>query len=188
MFPKRVPEIKATRVALRRLDEADVDDIFAIYSDAETMKYWSTLPMKAPEQALDLIQRIHGCFIEETLLEWGVSRLEDGSAIGTVTLASLDLVNRRAEIGFALARSCWGCGYMKEALGAALEYAFSGLGLGRIEADVDPDNAASLGLLERLGFQREGYLRERWRVGGGVQDTVMLGLLQREWNARSPTT
>ncbi|MEM6989510.1 MAG: GNAT family N-acetyltransferase [Myxococcota bacterium] len=185
MFPKSLPEIKATRVALRRLNEADVDDIFAIYSDAETMKYWSTVPMKDPEQARELIQSIERYFDEKTLIEWGVSRLEDGAAIGTVTLSSLDLTHRRAEIGFALARSCWGRGYMKEALAATFDYAFGELGLGRIEADVDPDNAASLGLLERMGFQREGYLRERWRVGGGVQDTVMLGLLQREWNAGS---
>ena len=116
----------------------------------------------------------------------GVSRCErPDEVIGTVTLASLDGVNKRAEIGFMLDRALWRRGYMSEALRALLDYAFGTLGLERMEADVDPRNEASLGLLERLGFVREGYLRERWRVGGGVQDTVMLGLLKREWLARS---
>ena len=55
-----------------------------------------------------------------------------------------------------------------------------------LEADVDPKNASSLRILERMGFQREGLLRERWNVGGEIQDSVVLGLLAREW--RAPAT
>jgi RimJ/RimL family protein N-acetyltransferase len=62
-----------------------------------------------------------------------------------------------------------------------LAYAFDELDLRRIEADVDPRNAASIRTLERLGFRREGYLRERWRVNGEVQDALFYGLLRREW-------
>jgi RimJ/RimL family protein N-acetyltransferase len=62
-----------------------------------------------------------------------------------------------------------------------LDFAFGQLGLRRIEADTDPDNSASIRLLESLGFRREGLLRERWNVGGELQDTVFLGLLAREY-------
>lgn len=61
-----------------------------------------------------------------------------------------------------------------------LDFAFGPLGLMRLEADVDPDNMRSLGLLDGLGFVREGLARERWRFGGGVFDSVLLGLLARE--------
>ena len=44
---------------------------------------------------------------------------------------------------------------------------------------------SAIGILERMGFRREGLLRERWNVGGGIQDSVVLGLLAREW--RAPT-
>jgi ribosomal-protein-alanine N-acetyltransferase len=64
-----------------------------------------------------------------------------------------------------------------------LAFAFEELGLHRIEADVDPRNTASLQSVERLGFQREGYLRERWQVNGEIQDTVFFGLLRGEWEA-----
>ncbi|MEM7158731.1 MAG: GNAT family N-acetyltransferase [Myxococcota bacterium] len=180
----RLPEVRAQRVALRWLTAADTDDIFRIYSDPEVMAYWSTVPMKERAQAGELIASVHRLYAEHSLYEWGVVRLEDERTIGTLTLASIDTSNKRTEIGFALARDAWGQGFMREAVTAGIDFAFDTLGLQRIEADVDPDNAASLRLLDTLGFVREGLLRERWRVGGGVQDSVMLGLLRREWTAR----
>jgi RimJ/RimL family protein N-acetyltransferase len=70
---------------------------------------------------------------------------------------------------------------MQEALGALLNFAFDSLNLHRLEADVDPGNLSSVKTLERLGFRREGYLRERWHVGGEIQDALFYGLLRREW-------
>jgi RimJ/RimL family protein N-acetyltransferase len=67
---------------------------------------------------------------------------------------------------------------------AALDYAFVELDLNRIEADIDPRNEASAKLLERKGFVKEGYMRERWIVNGEICDTVFYGLLRRDWEAR----
>ena len=72
-------------------------------------------------------------------------------------------------------------GYMHEALQSLLEFAFEAMKLRRLEADVDPRNKPSIKTLERLGFQREGYLRERWHVAGEIQDAYFYGLLAREW-------
>jgi RimJ/RimL family protein N-acetyltransferase len=58
--------------------------------------------------------------------------------------------------------------------------------LRRLEADVDPRNAGSIRTLERLGFQREGFLRERWHVNGEIQDAIFYGLLRREWLKSDP--
>ena len=70
---------------------------------------------------------------------------------------------------------------MQEALRALLNFSFDHLNLHRIEADVDPRNVSSARTLERMGFQQEGYLRERWLVGGEIQDALFYGLLRREW-------
>ena len=86
--------------------------------------------------------------------------------IGTCTLARLDPGNLRTELGFALNRRDWGAGFMGEAVGVVLDFAFGPLGMRRVEADADPRNQASIRLLERLGFTREGFLRERWFVEG----------------------
>jgi RimJ/RimL family protein N-acetyltransferase len=74
---------------------------------------------------------------------------------------------------------------MSEALIALLDFAFGTLALRRLEADVDPRNANSLRILGKLGFQREGLLRERWNVAGEIQDTAFYGLLAKEWQIRA---
>lgn len=75
----------------------------------------------------------------------------------------------------------WGRGYIAEALPALLEQAFGPLGLHRLEADVGPRNIRSIQALERTGFRREGYLRQRYHAGGEVQDAVLYGLLAPDW-------
>ena len=87
----------------------------------------------------------------------------------------------RAEIGYILGREHWGRGYAAEAQRRVVAHAFDDLGLHRLEADTHPDNAASSRSLERLGFRREGLLRERWEVAGEFSDSVLWGLLASEW-------
>ena len=114
-------------------------------------------------------------------LQLGIERRADSALVGTCSLFHFHVASRRAEIGYVLGRPYWGSGYMHEALQALLGYAFQALDLNRLEADIDPRNRASARTLERLGFQKEGHLRERWIVNGEVSDTWMYGLLRREW-------
>jgi len=95
------------------------------------------------------------------------------------------VASRRAEIGYALGRPYWGSGYMHNAQQALLCYSFQTLALNRLEADIDPRNLASARTLERLGFKKEGHLRERWIANDEISDTYLYGLLRREWHAHS---
>ena len=176
-----IPTINASRVSLRWITEADVDAFYAIYSNPEVMRYWSTPPLADRSAALKLIREIHDHFHAHEILKWGIVLQSDDTLIGSTTLFNLNFDSRRAEIGYALGRAYWGRGYMNEALQALLAYAFETLDLRRIEADVDPRNTASLRTVERLGFQREGFLRERWQVNGEIQDAYFYGLLRQEW-------
>ena len=173
-----LPRLAASRVNLRWLNEQDVPALFAIFSDPAVVRYWSHAPFADIAAAEALLADIHRLTGEGTLYEWGIALSATDAVIGTCTLASIDRRHRRAEIGFALAAGAWGHGYAAEAVARLIEHAFETLDLHRLEADVDPRNAASLRLLERLGFVREGYLRERYHVNGEVQDSVLLGLLR----------
>lgn len=73
---------------------------------------------------------------------------------------------------------------MHEALSRLIAFGFTDMHLNRIEADIDPRNERSARSLERHGFQKEGYLRERWIIDGEISDTVLYGLLQSEWQLR----
>jgi RimJ/RimL family protein N-acetyltransferase len=175
------PIIKSNRICLRRLSKEDVDSLFTIFSDPQVMRYWSTPPLAGRDAAIDLLHEIQDSIERRVIMKWGLARLTDNVVIGTTTLFNLNLENGRAEIGYALGRAHWGHGYMHEALQALIAHAFQVFDLRRLEADVDPRNNNSIRTLERLGFQREGFLRERWCVSGEIQDALIYGLLRREW-------
>jgi RimJ/RimL family protein N-acetyltransferase len=177
---ERLPRLEAANVVLRGLEERDVPALFQVFSDPEVMRYWSSTPMQTEDEAAAYLRDIQDGLRTRRLFQWGIV-VGDDEVIGTCTLYHLEHGHRRGEIGFALGRRHWGQGLASQALTALLEFAFGTLDLNRIEADADPRNERSLGLLERHGFRREGSMRERYRVGGEVQDTVMLGLLRREW-------
>lgn len=178
---KNLPTINADRVRLRWMSETDIDALYTIFSNVEVMRYWSSPPISDRNAAALILKGVHDGFQNRTQLKWGLATRADDALIGTVTLYNLSFDNRRAEMGYALGRAHWGNGYMHEALQTLLGYAFGVLDLHRIEADVDPRNGASIRTLERLGFQREGYLRERWQVDGEIQDALFYGLLRHEW-------
>ena len=177
----RLPTIDADRIRLRWISADDVDAFYSIYSNPEVMRYWSTPPLPDRAAAVNLIEKIHADWQRRLILKWGIALRSDDQLIGSLTLFNLDFTHRRAEIGYALGREYWGKGYMNEALMAVLKHAFEVLELHRIEADIDPRNTASIKTVERLGFQREGYLRERWQVNGEIQDAFFYGLLKQEW-------
>jgi len=107
-----------------------------------------------------------------------------GRAVGTCLLFRFDAASARAELGYVLGRAQWGTGLMHEALAALIDAAFGAMALRRLEAEVDPRNAASGRLLRRLGFRREGLLRQRWVTKGAAADVEVYGLLSAEWVAR----
>lgn len=176
-----IPTLSGARLRLRALHERDTDALFALHSDPQVMRYWSFPVWTGRQQAVGHIARLAR---EREALEfypWVVTRHDDDLPIGTCSLFGVHREHLRGVIGYALQPPFWGRGYAGEMLRLALDFAFDTLGLNRIEADIDPLNLASCRLVERAGFRREGYLRERWRVGGGVQDTALYGLLRKDY-------
>lgn len=178
-----LPVLESARLRLRSLCRDDVEALYVLFADPEITRFWSAAAMTSVADAEALLAEIAAEQARGELLEWALERREEPGLIGTCSLGNVDLANRRAEIGFALTRSAWGQGYMAEILPVLVQYAFEDLGLHRLEADIDPRNAASIRLIEGLGFQLEGRLRQRWQVTGEVQDSLFYGLLAPEWRA-----
>lgn len=172
------------RVRLRRMDDADVSALYATYSDVEAARYLARAPMTEPVQAEEMLARIQAGYADGTSLQLALERHADGEFLGVCLLFNFVQRAARAELGYILRRVHWSQGYMAEALPGLVDHAFGPLALNRLEADIDPRNAASARVLERLGFQPEGVLRERWIVRGEVSDSRLYGLLARDWQAR----
>ncbi len=180
--------LPAARVTLRCLVAADAPAIFRIFSDPKVMLHWSRPPMKDDAEALALLREVRAGYRSGDVLQLGIERHGDHSLIGTCTLFHFQRASRRCEVGYALGSAHWGQGLMHEALQRLLAFAFGELELNRIEADIDPLNTASARSLERLGFLKEGHLRQRWIVSGVVSDTDLYGLLRSEWKPAPPSS
>jgi RimJ/RimL family protein N-acetyltransferase len=167
---------------LRPLVDGDAGAVFELFGDPGVVRFMSVRRLESEAEARDFIVGIRESFLSGTLYQWGIEL--ERELVGTCTLAGIDREHRRAELGFAVLRRRWGRGVASRALPAVIDFAFERLGLHRLEADADPRNEASLRVLERLGFRREGLLRERYFQEGEAQDAVVFGLLRREWRER----
>lgn len=177
------PQLQGARVRLRGPRAEDVGAIFALFSDPRVMRYWSSAPMLETAQAESKIAELMDAFAQREMINWVVTG-KDTAVIGTCTLFHFDAKHRRAEIGYALHADHWGRGLASEAVTLAIDWGFRTLGLHRIEADIDPRNAPSRRTLERLGFNSEGLMRERFFLGDEATDSEIFGLLAQDWRAR----
>ena len=180
-LPDRAPQIATSRLRLRPIGLDDCEAFLAIHSDAETLAYWSGELISTLDEARVLVERELDHAKSGNCLNWGIALPESDTLIGKFALFAFHAQNRRAEVGYILNRAYWGKGLMSEVLETGLEYAFDTLNLHRIEADTDPDNTASLALLEKNGFKREGFFRDRWFIEGEWKDSVMLALLRPDY-------
>jgi RimJ/RimL family protein N-acetyltransferase/predicted enzyme related to lactoylglutathione lyase len=175
------PTLRTERLRLRPLVEDDAAALFDIFSDARVVRYLSRPLWTRLESARERIAQDAAAGAARRYLRLGVEVAASGRMVGECSLFNIHVDSRRAEIGYALAFDAWGRGYITEALAAVLDHAFSGLGLNRVEADIDPRNGASERVLQRLGFREEGRLRERWFVAGEMSDSALHGLLAHDW-------
>jgi ribosomal-protein-alanine N-acetyltransferase len=176
----RLPTLRGDRVTLRWLTAADVPALYDVFSDEEVNRYWDGWRMTSMDDAVACLQDVEMQFRNRMLFQWGIADAAD-RIIGTTTLLHLNEKHARAELGFAIGRAHWGKGLARDAAETTIRFAFDELGLHRLEADADPRNDRSLRLLETLGFQREGVMRQRYLANGEWEDAVFLSLLKADW-------
>ena len=104
-----------------------------------------------------------------------------GGLVGVVGLHGIDWVNRKTSIGYWVAEAHQGKGLVTRACAALLAHLFDDLGLNRVEIGCAPGNARSAAVPERLGFTREGLLRQPERLYDRYVDHLVYGLLASEW-------
>lgn len=179
-----MPTLTTERLELRAISQDDAPALYEIFADAEVTRYWSRPPLVSPAEAQTLVEKGAAGWSSRSRLQWGITLRGQGRVIGTATLMSWDRDHRRAELGYALRRDRWGQGIVGEALAEVLRFGFQRMELHRIYADTDPNNAASIRVLERLGFVREGLQRHTFFHLGAWADSVMWALLEPEWARR----
>ena len=175
------PTLKTPRLLLRPFAETDTDTIFALQSNSRVLRYWDAPPWKERGQAERFITVCRQMEQEGTGARLAIERTADNGFIGWCSLSKWDPSCRSVRMGYCLDEAASGKGFATEAAGALLHWAFDTLDLNRVQAETDTRNTASSRVLEKLGFVREGMLREDCIVDGEVSDSWVYGLLRREW-------
>jgi len=175
--------IGTERLLLRGLEMGDAADLLALYGDAEVMRYWSHAPWAALAQAETAVREAQEDYAQRRSLHLAIGLRSAGAAlIGSCALYDFARQPGAATLGYLLARGHWGQGYAAEALAALLGHGFRMLDLRRINAEVAPENTASLQLLARLGFRRCGRVPQAWQVGGRSCDVEAFALQRSAYN------
>ncbi len=172
-------------VELRAWEPDDADEVFALAREnLDRLMPW--MPWATAESTADDTR----AFIESALKregEHGGNGIYlDGALIGSAGL-SADLLNGVGEIGYWIDAAHEGTGIVTRCCVALIDLGFGGMDLHRIQIHAAPGNLRSRAIPERLGFTREGQIREAGRVAGGYVDLVVYGLLADEWVARTPS-
>ena len=145
-------------------------------SDPIVMAHWDSLEIDDPEVVQGMVAAQIDDMTASGACYWAIEQLPDRRFIGACDLSDIDWRHRRGEVGFVLTRDAWGKGLGLEAMRAVLDHAAS-LGLKRIWARAHAGNERSERLLQRLGFENEGYLRGHIQRDGERRDCKIFGLL-----------
>jgi len=159
--------LKTKRLMLRAARQADLDDLYRIYSDKRAMQYWSTAPHDSPARTQENLDRLISS-AEQQLLYFVIEK--DGKVIGTAGM------HQAHEVGFLLHPDHWRQGIATEAMNAIVPYLFEATDAPALTADVDPRNAASVGLLTALGFRETHRAQNTFCIEGVWSDSVYFAL------------
>ena len=170
------PVLATSRFTCRPLQEGDEDALWPAFSDPQAMRYWSRAPFTDKAAFRDYL-------FDDS---WGGRTwLAEPIAGGTPVfrMVASEPSAQVAEIGYIMVPGHTGMGIARECLAALLGHLFAQENFHRVFADVDPRNAASCRVLEKLGFTREAHLRHAMKTHIGWCDTALWGLLADEWIA-----
>jgi RimJ/RimL family protein N-acetyltransferase len=170
-------EILTPRLTLRSARPDDLEAMHAVLSDPRAARWWSTPPHATLEQTRLWLDGMiaKGADQPDFIIE------RDGVVIGKAGFWKLP------EVGFILHPDLWGQGFAREAVAASIDHVFTTRDLDRLTADVDPENAASIRLLQRLGFVKTGFEARTWEIAGEWRDSLYYGLSRAVWSARLHT-
>jgi RimJ/RimL family protein N-acetyltransferase len=162
-----VTTIRTERLLLRHARLDDVEPLHVVLSNPVAMRWWSSIPHDSLAETKAWVEAMmegNAAGAPDFVVEW------NGRVIGKAGFWKLP------DVGYILHPDAWGKGLAREAVGAAIDHVFVEGLTDIVTADVDPENTASIHLLERLGFVRNGSAERTWNIGGEWKDSVYYAL------------
>jgi ribosomal-protein-alanine N-acetyltransferase len=173
--------LETERLLLRRLDNSDINEVFALRSNSSTMQFIPRPLVQNDEEALAHITMINDKIDNNEGINWAITIKGNPKLIGIIGHYRIQPQNYRAEIGYMILPEFNGKGIVTEAIKVVVGYGFDEMKLNSIEAIIDPRNFASERVLQKNGFVKEAHILENEFFDGKFIDTVIYSLLKRNF-------
>ncbi len=172
-----IPVIETARLRLRGFTPADAPAFHAAYGDTASMRHWNHAPSPNLARTEKYLRGWMKCSPSGWMV-WAIASRDTDRCLGMINYHSRQMGARRVELGYILTPEARGQGHAGEALGALVADLRVRLKVHRFEAQIEPENAKSRALVERLGFVCEApLLRDRWRVGDEYRSVALYALI-----------
>jgi ribosomal-protein-alanine N-acetyltransferase len=175
------PILESKRLQFRKLTPKDAPEILLLRGNPETMKYIPRPLIIDIEGALAHIKMINDKIDENIDINWAVIEKGSDKCIGIMGFYRTQPEHFRTELGYMIAPEHWGKGYVTEAVTVLLDFAFNSLQFHTIEAVIDSRHIASERVLQKVGFVKEAHFKENFYYNNEFTDTVIYGLLKRNF-------
>lgn len=173
------PVLETRRLILREIRPDDVKEVFDIRANEDVMKYFGKDPLKSVKEAEELIKLTKESLINKEGIRWGITIKGRDKIIGSGGIWRILKQHLRGEIGYELSPEFWQKGIMSEAISEMIRFSFDHMNLHTIEANLDPANIASVKLLEKAGFEKEGHTKESYYYNGAFSDTAVYSIFNK---------
>ena len=177
---KKFPILITSRLVLGKLGMSNLNEYYRLRSDPKIAFDCGATAFESIEEAEEMIINSEYSYEFKMGINWAVYLKSEKKFIGSIGIWKIDREHFRGEIGYSLFREYHRKGFMSEALNSVIKVAFEKLELHSLEANVDPDNLASIKLLKKLGFKQEGYTKESYFIDGKFYDNAIFSLLNKE--------
>lgn len=178
-----IPVIETKHTRIRPMQIADASMMFEYMSDPEVCKHLTWFPHVHADDTVRYAAMATFSARNGGISEWIFEHKETSKVIGNGGFTAYDERHKSAEVFFILSRHYWNKGIMTEILTKLLEYGYK-QGLHRVEAQCLTENKASHALLKKLGFTKEGVLRQKMLVKRKFRDVVIFSLLKNEFEIK----
>jgi [ribosomal protein S5]-alanine N-acetyltransferase len=177
-------ELQSKRLHLVQTENKHAPALFAFWTNPVVTRFLNMDSFSTLDEVKTIITLSNQLAEINQAIRYTIFLGNTNRIIGSCGFNYMDFENGRAEIGYDLGNEYWGEGYGSEAVLTLIDYWFHGLGMNRVEAKVDPRNSQSIKLLETLGFQFEGLLRQSERCEQEYIDVRMYSKLKNDPDAR----
>jgi RimJ/RimL family protein N-acetyltransferase len=175
-------KLQTKRLILEKLEMRHTESFYQYRSDAETNKYQGWIPYAMEDCQHFIKNRIAKEFNEMgTWYQFAIVLQGSQVMIGDLGVHFFDGDEHQVEIGCTINKEYHQNGFANEAIKTVMDYLFTQLKKHRITASVDPENTASIKLMEKLGFRKEAHFKESILMNGTWVDDVIYAILGREW-------